>query len=160
MTAKRFPVELTHVLMFARAIGDPNPAFAAASGPDGAIVAPPTFPMAAAQFDPDNPLIPRPGERWFGSASGPGHQREGGASGRLHAEQIFEYARPVRVGDVLTGTARPGRTWQKESKRGGTLNFEETVTDYHDQHDELVVSVTMVAVITEKPVEQESRDET
>ncbi len=125
MTAERFPVEQSHVLMFARAIGDPNPAFDTANGADGAIVAPPTFPMAAAQFDPENPLLPRTGERWFGSASGPGHQREGGASGRLHAEQIFEYTRPVRVGDVLSGSSRPGRTWQKESKRAGTLTFED-----------------------------------
>ena len=33
MTIERFPVEATHVLMFARAIGDPNPAY---SDPDSA----------------------------------------------------------------------------------------------------------------------------
>ncbi len=158
MTAERFPVEATHIMMFARAIGDPNPAFrdpeSDAATALGGIVAPPTFPMAAAQFDPENPLIPRPGEAWFGSGGGPGFTRPGG-SGRLHAEQIFEYERPVRPGDVLTGASREGRSWQKESRRGGVLKFDESITEYRDQAGELVVTVTMVGVVTERPVDQE-----
>jgi hypothetical protein len=64
------------------------------------------------------------------------------------------YHRPLVAGDVLTGTARPGRTWEKEGRRGGTLKFSETVTDYRDQHGELVVTATMVGVRTGKTVEQ------
>ena len=157
MTAERFPVEAAHITMFARAIGDANPAYdATRAGPNGAapMVAPPTFPMAAAQFDPDNPLLPRRGEPWFGSGRTAGFTRPGG-SGRLHAEQIFEYERPVRAGDVLTGTARTGREWAKQSRSGAVLRFDEAVTEYRDQHGELVVTVTMVRVLTERPAPKE-----
>jgi hypothetical protein len=92
-------VEATHILMFARAIGDTNPAFADPASLEaeavGGIVAPPTFAMAGSQFDPDNPLRPKPGEPWFGSSrEATGRVREGGGSGGggvLHAEQSFEY---------------------------------------------------------------------
>jgi len=160
MTAQRFPVEATHILMFARAIGDPNPAYADPDSAEaravGGVVAPPTFPMAGAQFDPDNPLLPRPGEPWFGSGREPtGVVREGG--GMLHAEQVFEYHQPVRAGMVLTGSQREGATWEKASKRGGLLRFSETVTEYHDAATgEPVVTVRMVGVKTEHPVEKEA----
>jgi len=76
MVAERFPVEAGHVMMFARAIGDLNPVYSDPEGPEarraGGVLAPPTFTMAAAQFDPENPLRPRPGEAWFGSGSQPG----------------------------------------------------------------------------------------
>ncbi|MFI5054515.1 MAG: MaoC family dehydratase N-terminal domain-containing protein [Acidimicrobiia bacterium] len=160
MTVERFPVEATHIMMFARAIGDPNPAF---SDPDstearalGGVVAPPTFVMAGSQFDPDNPLRPKSGEPWFGSGREPsGAVREGG--GTLHAEQVFEYHQPLRAGMELSSTQREGATWEKESKRGGRLRFAETVTEFRDvATGELVVTATMVGVKTERPVEQEA----
>lgn len=159
MTAERFPIEASHVMMFARAIGDKNPAYvdpeSAEAAAVGGVVAPPTFPMAAAQFDPDNPLIPKPDEKWFGSASGPGLARGGGGGGGgLHAEQAFDYHRPLRAGDVLSGILRDGRSWEKQSKRAGTLRFNEHVIEYRDQHGEPVVTVTMVGVQTERAVEQ------
>ena len=47
MTAERFPIEAGHIIMFARAIGDPNPIYSdetyAAGTECGGIVAPPTF---------------------------------------------------------------------------------------------------------------------
>ena len=75
-------------MMFARAIGDPNPAYSDADSPEarnaGGVVAPPTFVMAGWQFDPDNPLRPKPGEPWFGSGREPsGAARE--STGALHA---------------------------------------------------------------------------
>ena len=159
MATERFPVESTHIMMFARAVGDLNPLYHDAASPEaeaaGGVVAPPTFAMAAAQFDPANPLIPRPGEPWFGSGDGPGFPREGGTGG-LHAEQIFEYHQPMRPGMTLTASSGPGRTWEKESKRGGLLKFTETVTEYRVvDSGELVVTATMVGVMTERPVEQE-----
>ena len=158
MSAERLPVEASHILMFARAIGDENPAFVDPDSPEaqaaGGVVAPPTFTMASAQFDEDNVLRPKPGEPWFGSGKGPGTPREGGA-GRLHAEQIFEYHRPMRAGDVLRPT-RPGRSWEKTSRSGGTLTFNETVTEFRDEAiGELVVTATSVGVITQAPSEQE-----
>jgi hypothetical protein len=159
MTIERFPVEATHILMFARAIGDPNPAFNDPDSPEarslGGVVAPPTFPMAGFQFDPDNPLRPKPGEPWFGSGREPsGLVREGG--GMLHAEQVFEYHQPMRAGMQLTTSQHEGKTWQKESKRGGVLRFEEKITEYRDvATGDLVVTATMVGVFTERPVEKE-----
>jgi len=159
LTIERFPVEATHTMMFARAIGDPNPAFADPDSPEavalGGVVAPPTFAMAGFQFDPDNPLRPKLGQPWFGSGREPsGEVREGGGS--LHAEQVFEYHQPLRVGTVLTTTERTGRTWEKQSRSGATLHFTEMITEFRDaQSGDLIVTATMVGVRTETPAERE-----
>src|SRR5262245_39448049 len=99
MAVKTFPIEAGHILLFARAIGDDNKiysdeTYAKATEP-GSIIAPPTFAMASAQFDPDYPLRPKSGQPWFGSGKEPtGVQRSSGGgsggSGGLHAEQHFE----------------------------------------------------------------------
>jgi len=69
-----FPIEASHILMFARAIGDENPVYhdaeKAKDTEPGGIIAPPTFTAAVAQFNPDGSR-PRPGEKWFGSGKGP-----------------------------------------------------------------------------------------
>jgi acyl dehydratase len=159
LTIERFPVEATHTMMFARSIGDPNPAFADPESPEaaalGGVVAPPTFAMAGFQFDPDNPLRPEPGKPWFGSGREPsGEQREGG--GTLHAEQHFEYHQPVRAGMVLTTRQHVGRVWDKQSRSGATLHFSETITEFREADtDALVVTATMVGVKSEPPAEAE-----
>ena len=108
--------------------------------------------MASSQFDPENPLIWRPGEPWFGSGKEPSGATRA-STGRLHAEQHFEYFRPVRAGEVLRSVERDGKTWQKESKRGGTLNFEEKFIDYRTvEGDELVVTAKFVTVIPSQVV--------
>jgi acyl dehydratase len=195
MAIERFPVEEGHILLFARAIGDLNPVYtdreAAAGSEVGGIIAPPTFVMAGAQFDPDYPLRPKPGKQWFGSGATPsgvsssgsgsagsssdgsssdgssggsssggssgGARGSGGGGGGLHAEQRFEYHRPLRAGDVLRASSQPGRSWEKQGRRGGTLVFAEYVTEYHDQDGELVVTATMVGVRTEKVPTQEAQ---
>ena len=167
MAIERFPVEASHILMFARAVGDPNPIYADAeyaAGTDvGSIIAPPTFAQSSAQFDPDYFLRPKIGQPWFGSGSeATGVKREsgggggGGGGGGLHAEQHFEYHRPLRAGDVLTGTTQPGNTWEKQGRRGGKLIFSESVTEYRDQNGELVVTARGVGVRTETVVQQEA----
>jgi acyl dehydratase len=151
MAVERFPVEATHILMFARAIGDENPVYTDPLSPEaaefGGVIAPPTFTMAGAQFDPDHPLRPKVNEPWFGSGKQPsGAQIE--STGRLHAEQHFEYHRPLLAGEVLTATERPGATWEKESKRGGTLKFEERFIDYTNADTgEPVVTARFVSVL-------------
>ena len=164
MAAKRFPIEAGHIMMFARSIGDPNPVYydeeAANKTEAGGIIAPPTFVQASAQFDPDYFLRPKIGQPWFGSGKNPtGVTRTaggggGGGGGGLHAEQHYEYHRPVRAGDVLTATTFPGKTWEKEGRRSGKLVFSESVTEYRDQNGELVVTARGVGVRTERPVEQ------
>ncbi|MCE0765969.1 MaoC family dehydratase N-terminal domain-containing protein [Pseudonocardia kujensis] len=145
MTDFRFPVEASQVLAFARAIGDENPAYTDPSSREavelGAIPAPPTFAMSAAHFEPDYPLRPRQGRPWPESA-------DAGEAHWLHAEQHFEYRRPMVVGDVLDVVQRPGRTWDKASRGGGTLRFEELVTEYRDTRTgEQVVVARFVRVL-------------
>lgn len=159
MSADPFPVEASHIMMFARSIGDPNPIYhdedAAAGTEVGHIIAPPTFAQASAQFDPDYVLRPKFDEPWFGSGAEPtGVTREGGSGGGggLHAEQHFEYHRHLKPGDVLTTTTRDGESWEKQSKRAGTLTFRERITEYRDQNGELVITARSIGVRTEKPV--------
>ena len=141
MAAPRFPVEAGHVLMFSRALGAADP-------PGGALPAvgdpaPPTFAIAAAQFDPGYPLRPRPGDPWHGSGGDAGLIREG--AGGLHAEQHFTYHRPIRVGDVLIPATRPGETWPKQG-RSGHLRFREQITELRDESGPLVVTARSISV--------------
>lgn len=158
MTVKRFPVEETHILFFARAIGDENPRYTDPDAPGG-IVAPPTFTMAGSQFDPDNPLRPRQGQPWFGSGREPsGFKRE--SSGALHAEQSFEYHKPIRPGMTLTTRERDGETWEKAGRRGGQLRFKEHIVDYLEVGSgDLVCTARMVQVTTERPAEPAATSE-
>jgi acyl dehydratase len=168
MAVENFAVEASHIMMFARAIGDSNPIYAdadhAVTTEPGGIIAPPTFAQASAQFDESYRLRPKPGQPWMGSgkeATGIAPKAPGapddapvgmGARG-LHAEQHFEYHRQMRPGDVLSTTVKPGESWEKHSKRAGTLKFSETVTEYRDQGGELVITARSVGVTTEKVVE-------
>lgn len=166
MAVEKFPVEASHILMFARSVGDPNPIYYdeeyAKQTECGGIIAPPTFAQASAQFDPDFFLRPRPDRPWFGSAKEPtGIVRErrsgegsGAAAGGLHAEQHFEYHRALRAGDVLTATTKPGKTWTREGRRAGKLTFSESITEYRDQNGELVVTARGVGVRTERVIEE------
>ena len=174
MAAKKFPVEASHIMMFARSVGDKNPIYHdedyARSTEPGGIIAPPTFAQASAQFDPDYGLRPKIGEPWFGSGRNPsGLQRprakdskesksgasSGAAAGGLHAEQHFEYHRHLRPGDVLTAETRRGKTWEKQGRRAGKLVFSESVTEYRDQNGELVITARGVGVRTERVIENE-----
>jgi acyl dehydratase len=159
MAIDRFPVEASHILMFARAVGDPNLIYADAEyavGTEvGGIIAPPTFVQASAQFDPDYVLRPKPGEAWFGSGREATGVAEQATSGGLHAEQHYEYHRPLLAGEVLTATVLDGKSWEKEGRRGGTLSFSETVTEYRTLSGELVVTARGVGVRTGNVVAQE-----
>ena len=159
----KFPVEATHIMMFARAVGETNPVYfdedAAKKTEAGGIIAPPTFVQSSAQFDPDYHLRPKPGQRWFGSAKGPTglteDDEQAKTSGGLHAEQHYEYHRYPRPGDVLSVEIKPGKVWEKEGRRSGKLIFTERVTEYRDQNGELVVTARSVGVKTERPVDSE-----
>ena len=160
MAVEQFPVEAGHIMLFARAVGDTNQIYYdvdyAQGTEPGSIIAPPTFVQASAQFNPDYYLRPKPGQPWFGSAKEPtGVARsEGGGGGGLHAEQHYVYHRHPKPGDVLTATVKPGKTWEKQGRRSGKLTFTESITEYRDQHGELVVTSRGVGVTTERPVDQ------
>lgn len=148
-----FPVEASHILMFARAIGDTNPVYA--EGEAGGVIAPPTFGQAVAQFDPEYHLRPKPDEPWFGSGKTPSGVDKPRSLGGLHAEQHFEYMRPLRAGDMLTAEYRDGETWEKQSKRAGRLTFRERIVEYRDQAGQLVLRARSVGVTTERPVDRD-----
>jgi hypothetical protein len=158
MTVSRFPVEAGHLRAFAHAIGDHDPMYSLDPGvaPESEDpVAPPTFVQCFHHFDPDSPLRPHPGRPWLGS----GRTATGApapSGGALHAEQWFEYRRALRPGDVLRSEVRAGDTWRKRSRRGGLLIFTETVTEYYDQDDHLVVVARKVAVEPRQDVAEES----
>lgn len=164
MAVDKFPVEEGAILMFARAIGDPNPIYSdseyASTTEVGGIIAPPTFVQSSAQFDPDYRLRPRIGEPWLGSGRNPtgvpGDEKGGSGGTGLHAEQEFIYHRPLRPGDVLHTTDREGKTWEKQG-RSGKLVFNERFIDYHDERGNVVVTARTVAVRTERPVPQEGK---
>lgn len=149
-----FPVDATQIMLFARAIGDPNPIYSdseyAKGTPSGGIIAPPTFITAQFHFDPGFTLRPMPGEPWLGSGRNPSGLPDRGAGrpgvGSMHAEQHYHYHRSIRPGDVLTRTRREGTEWQKTGRRGGTLTFTDRFTDWRDQSGALVVTERGVSV--------------
>lgn len=156
MATITFPIEATHIMMFARSIGDENPVYhdaeAAKGSAVGGVIAPPTFTAAVAQFNPEQSR-PRPGVKWFGSGGTPsGIEGKAPSAGGLNAEQHFEYFRPIRAGETLTAETRPGTTWERESKRAGKLLFSDRITEFRDQAGELVARVRSVSVKTERPV--------
>ncbi|MCG8548540.1 MAG: MaoC family dehydratase N-terminal domain-containing protein [Alphaproteobacteria bacterium] len=155
----KMPVEASHIMMFARAVADDNPIYRdpeyAKTTEVGHIIAPPTFPRAVSQFDPDYAMRPKIGEKWFGSGkNATGLDKPAPSSGGLHAEQHFEYHQPLKPGDQLTVTQREGETWERESKRAGKLTFLERIQEYRNQDGELVITSRAVSVRTERPVEQ------
>lgn len=166
MSKITFPVEASHIMMFARSVGDENPIYNdadyAKDSELGHIIAPPTFVQSSAQFDPNYFLRPKPGQDWFGSgknptgrkpSSGDGDKgKDGGGAGMLHAEQHFHYHRHPKPGDVLSVESREGESWTKESKRAGVLKFSETIIEYRDQSGELVVTARSVGVVTERTI--------
>jgi len=99
------------IAAFARAIGDLNPAYvdndAARGSEHGAIVAPPTYPIriGAAAGDPELFLA-----------------LDLNYASLLHAEQEFEWFRPVTAGEKLTIHGRVGDMYEKQG-RSGVLDF-------------------------------------
>jgi acyl dehydratase len=159
MADYEFPVDGTAILTFAAALGEDNAIYwdedYARSTPLGGVIAPPTFAVAGAHWNPAHVFK---GVRRIPPAPEAGSEaRRAGGGGSLarvlHGEQRFEYHQPLRPGMRLRVHIRPGRSWEKEGKRGGKLRFSETVSEYRDEHGELVVTATSVGIVTEKAVE-------
>lgn len=160
MAEHEFPVDRSAILSFAAAVGETNPIYwdeaHAKSTPLGDIIAPPTFGIASALWNPDYGLR---GTRQIPPRTEPRAPREGGGGGGnlarvLHGEQRFEYKKPLQPGMRLMVSSRPGKTWEKEGKKGGRLKFSETITEYRVATGELVLVATSVGVLTEKAVER------
>jgi acyl dehydratase len=97
-------IERSAIRRFADALGDPNPlyqdeAIARAAG-HPALVAPPTFPVALTS-----------NERFR-------HSLDLGTRSMLHAEQQFEYQRPLVAGDRITVVSRVADVLERPSASG------------------------------------------
>ncbi len=151
-----FPIETGHIMAFSRALGDPNRIYVdaeyAARSELGGIIASPTFAKASAHFDPTYPMRPVIGEPWFGSGRTPsGTARQKTRTG-LAAGSRFEYYAALRPGEQILVTKRPGRIWQKAGRRGGSLTFTESITEYRGSDGRLRVVITATAVRPERLV--------
>lgn len=116
------------IVAFARAVGDLDPLYvdpeAAARGPYGALVAPPTFPIAfMAQSMAD-------GFETF-------MQLGLDFTTLVHGEQEFEYRRPIKAGERLTLTGRVADVYEKQGRQG-MLDFVVIETTGTDAAGELV----------------------
>jgi acyl dehydratase len=162
-------VDLTSIMLFASALGETNPIYYdehyAQQTPLGSVIAPPTFSIASAHWNPSYSLrgvrrIPppqTPDVARGGDKKGAGAKREGGGGPNLtrvlHGEQRFEYHQPLRPGMVLRASTHPGKSWEKEGRRGGRMRFSEIITEYRDEDGEMVVTETSVGIVTAKTVE-------
>lgn len=116
-------VTAEHIAEFARALGDRNPLYldpaAAERGPFGAVVAPPTYPIA-----------------FMVQAMSGGMDTflELGLDFMtlVHGEQEFEYTRPIRAGETLALTGRIADVYEKTGS-SGTLDFVVLETEARDQ---------------------------
>src|SRR5512133_2478183 len=97
-------VEKGAIRRFAEALGDPNPVYAEEPAARAAgfptLVAPPTFPVALTS-----------NERFR-------HSLDLGTRSMLHAEQQFEYRRPLVAGDRITVVSRVADVLERPSASG------------------------------------------
>ena len=54
---------------------------------------------------------------------------------------------------MLRAVDKPGNSWERDGRRGGTLKFNESITEYYNQDDVLVVTARSVGVQTSRVVE-------
>lgn len=146
---EEFVVEAGKVKEFARAVKDDNPAHrseeAAREQGFAGIPAPLTFTRTAAfpRYRPEGVEEMRPFDL--------------GLDRRyvLHGEQVYEYERPLVVGDVLSGEVTLTDVYQREGSRGGLMTFVEFEINYRDQHDEHVLTVRNTTIETAGAVQEE-----
>ncbi len=115
----RAVVEAGHLKLFAEAIGDPNPRWLEE--------APPTFLVAIAPTSIHLKEAEEYGQGW------------------LNGGNRFEHIEPVRVGDVITATAKVAQAYEK-SGSSGTLLFIVFETEYANQHGRTVARLRGTAI--------------
>ncbi len=165
-----FHVDLTSTMLFASALGETNRIYYdeayAKQTPLGGVIAPPSFAIASAHWNPrymlrgvrkipaapggETPPAPAVAESEQGEDSQSG---DGGLARGLHGEQRFRYHKPLRPGMKLEVTEKRPRSWQKKGRRGGTPRFSEWIAEYRDENGDLVVTATSVGITTSKAVE-------
>lgn len=66
----------------------------------------------------------------------------------LHGEQEYEFLEPIHAGDTLTAVSRIVDVYEKPGKRGGSMTFAVTETEYRNQRDELVARARHITIET------------
>jgi acyl dehydratase len=66
----------------------------------------------------------------------------------LHGEQEYEFLKPIHAGDVLTAVSRIVDIYEKPGKRGGSMNFAVTETEYKNERGELVARARHITIET------------
>jgi N-terminal half of MaoC dehydratase len=73
----------------------------------------------------------------------------------LHGGQEYTFhGPPPRAGQELTVQTRVDEIYEKEGKRGGTMTFVVTVTEFRDEAGKLVAEARSTAIETAKPATQ------
>ena len=129
-------VERGKIREFAQAIKDDDPLYfdeAYARDAAGGIMPPVTFLQTISHWDQtgaSRPRVPLDLRRV------------------LHGEQEYEFLKPIRAGDVLTATSRIVDVYDKPGKRGGSMNFVVTETEYRNAGGELVARARHITIET------------
>src|SRR5262249_32677266 len=128
-------VERGKIREFARAIKDDDPLYwdeAHAQREAGGIMPPVTFLQTATHWDDGRgrPRLPFDLKR------------------TLHREQEYEFLAPIHVGDVLTAVSTIVDVYEKPGKRGGSMTFAVTETEYRNQAGTLVARARQVGIET------------
>lgn len=127
-------IEFGKIREFAKAVKDPNPAYQ----DERTCVAPPTFLMTMAH--------------WIGDLGATRSAVKLDYRRLLHGEQEFEYVAPIRPGDALTFRSRTKDVFEKQGKRGGTMLFVISETEFTNQRGEVVAYLRNTAIETAGPV--------
>jgi hypothetical protein len=125
------PVERGKIREFARACQSADSAYADDPTPP----VPPTF-LTTVNF-------------WMGSGTSPLAQLDIDLRRLLHGGQEYVFhGPPPRAGTELTFQTRVDKIYEKEGKRGGTMTFVETVTEFRDPEGRLVAEARSTAIET------------
>jgi hypothetical protein len=125
------PIERGKIREFARACKSDNPAYVDARTP----AAPPTF-LTTVNF-------------WMGGGASPLQQLDIDLRRLLHGGQEYVFhGPPPHAGTELTFQTRVDKIYEKEGRRGGTMTFIETVTEFRDPKGALVAEARSTAIET------------
>jgi hypothetical protein len=127
----QIPIERGKIREFARSTMSENPDYVDSREP----VAPPTF-LTTLNF-------------WMRGTESPLAQVGLDLRRLLHGGQEYVFhGPPPRAGTELTAQTRVDQIYEKEGKRGGTMTFVETVTEFRDASGTLVAESRSTAIET------------
>jgi hypothetical protein len=133
------PIERGKIREFARACQSSNPAYVE----DPVPVAPPTF-LTTVNF-------------WSTGTTSPLAQLGIDLRRLLHGGQEYVFhGPPPCAGTELTFQTRVDKIYEKEGKRGGTMTFVETVTEFRDPAGAVVAEARSTAIETGQAATKES----